>query len=155
MLMLVGLGNPAPITPPTATTSASWPWTQLSAATGSRRGARVSKAQWRKAISRARRAGPETRHVHELIGPVRGRSRALYKLAPGAVIVLYDELELAPGRLKVKQGGGSAGHNGIRSIDAHLGPEYWRVRLGIGHPGDKNRVHDYVLSDFPKAETED
>jgi PTH1 family peptidyl-tRNA hydrolase len=66
--------------------------------------------------------------------------------------VLYDEIDLAPGKVKVKQGGGAAGHNGIRSIDAHIGPDFWRVRLGVGHPGDKARVHGYVLSDFAKAE---
>ena len=68
------------------------------------------------------------------------------------ISVFYDELDLAPGRVRMKQGGGAAGHNGIRSIDAHGGPMYWRVRIGIGHPGDKARVHGYVLSDFAKAE---
>ncbi|MGE3905249.1 MAG: aminoacyl-tRNA hydrolase, partial [Reyranellaceae bacterium] len=66
--------------------------------------------------------------------------------------VLYDEIDLAPGKIKVKKGGGAAGHNGIRSIDAHIGPDFWRVRLGVGHPGDKSRVHGYVLSDFAKAD---
>ena len=87
-----------------------------------------------------------------LSGQSVGEAARFHKLAPESVLVLYDELELAPGRLKVKLGGGSAGHNGIRSIDAHLGANYWRVRLGIGHPGDKNRVHGHVLSDFSKAE---
>src|SRR6266403_448092 len=60
-----------------------------------------------------------------------------YKLPPERVIVLYDELDLAPGKMKVKRGGGAAGHNGIRSIDAAIGPDFWRVRIGIGHPGLK------------------
>lgn len=75
-----------------------------------------------------------------------------YKLEPEDVIVMHDELDLAPGKVKCKMGGGHAGHNGLRSIHSHLGPEYARVRLGIGHPGHKDRVASYVLSDFAKAE---
>jgi PTH1 family peptidyl-tRNA hydrolase len=66
--------------------------------------------------------------------------------------VFHDELDLAPGKLRVKIGGGNAGHNGLRSITAHMGNDYKRVRLGIGHPGDKTLVHSYVLSDFGKSE---
>jgi PTH1 family peptidyl-tRNA hydrolase len=75
-----------------------------------------------------------------------------YKLAPEDVVVIYDEIDLKPGQIRVKKGGGSAGHNGIRSIDAHVGPEFWRVRLGVGHPGAPELVHRYVLQDFAKAE---
>jgi len=75
-----------------------------------------------------------------------------YKLDAGDVIVFYDELDLAPGKCRVKTGGGTAGHNGIRSLHAHVGPDYTRVRLGIGHPGDKRLVSNYVLSDFAKAD---
>jgi PTH1 family peptidyl-tRNA hydrolase len=75
-----------------------------------------------------------------------------YKLAPAAMIVLHDELDLPPGRLRVKRAGGHGGHNGLRSIDQHVGPDYWRVRLGIGHPGDKDRVAGYVLHDFARAD---
>lgn len=75
-----------------------------------------------------------------------------YKLEPEDVVVLHDELDLAPGKVKFKMGGGHAGHNGLRSIHSHLGPEYGRVRLGVGHPGHKDRVAGYVLSDFAKAE---
>lgn len=81
-----------------------------------------------------------------------GQALRFYKLQPDAVTVFYDDLDLAPGKLRVKIGGGAGGHNGIRSLDRHLGPEYRRVRLGIGHPGDKARVHGYVLSDFAKAD---
>ena len=69
-----------------------------------------------------------------------------------ALVVIHDELDLAPGKVRVKVGGGDAGHNGLRSITAHLGPDYKRVRIGIGHPGDKALVHHYVLSDFAKSE---
>ena len=75
-----------------------------------------------------------------------------FKLDPDAMIVLHDELDLPAGKLRVKAGGGHGGHNGLRSIDQHVGPYYWRVRLGIGHPGDKSLVTGYVLHDFAKAD---
>ena len=75
-----------------------------------------------------------------------------YKIDLEDIFVLYDELDLAPGKLRVKTGGGAAGHNGIRSIDAHLGNGFRRVRIGIGHPGDKSRVGNYVLGNFSKAD---
>lgn len=73
---------------------------------------------------------------------------AFYKILPEDIVVFHDELDLAEGRLRVKKGGGAGGHNGLRSIDEYLGPEYWRVRLGIGHPGDKDLVSPYVLGNF-------
>jgi len=75
-----------------------------------------------------------------------------YKLGPADLVVFHDELDLAPGKCRVKQGGGHAGHNGLRSIHAHLGEAYGRVRLGIGHPGHKDAVSAYVLHDFAKAD---
>jgi PTH1 family peptidyl-tRNA hydrolase len=85
-----------------------------------------------------------------------GRSVAeaarFYKIPLEDIVVFHDELDLAPGKLRVKVGGGDAGHNGLRSITAHMGKDYKRVRLGIGHPGDKARVHGYVLNDFAKSE---
>ncbi len=75
-----------------------------------------------------------------------------FKLAAGEVTVFQDELELPPAKVRVKVGGGIAGHNGLRSISAHIGNDYRRVRLGIGHPGVKELVHGYVLSDFAKDE---
>jgi PTH1 family peptidyl-tRNA hydrolase len=75
-----------------------------------------------------------------------------YKLKPSDVVVLHDELDLAPGKLRTKQGGGHAGHNGLRDIERHIGADFRRVRIGIGHPGDKSRVTGYVLSDFAKAD---
>jgi PTH1 family peptidyl-tRNA hydrolase len=81
-----------------------------------------------------------------------GEAMRFYKLDLDAVIVLHDELDLAPAKVRVKVGGGNAGHNGLRSISAHIGNDYKRVRLGIGHPGDKALVHHFVLSDFAKSE---
>lgn len=78
---------------------------------------------------------------------------AFYKLPIEAITAFHDELDLAPGKVRVKQGGGAAGHNGLRSMDRMLGTQnYWRVRLGIGHPGSKERVLGYVLGDFAKAD---
>ncbi|MBM3570413.1 MAG: aminoacyl-tRNA hydrolase [Alphaproteobacteria bacterium] len=85
-------------------------------------------------------------------GQAVGEAARFHKLEPAAIVVLHDELDLAPGKVRVKTGGGHAGHNGLRSLDAHLGKDYRRVRIGIGHPGDPARVHHYVLSDFAKAE---
>ena len=82
-----------------------------------------------------------------------GAAQRFYKLAPEEIAVIYDEIDLAPGKLRVKRGGGSAGHNGIRSIDAAIGEDYWRVRLGVGHPGVKELVQPYVLQNFDAEET--
>ncbi len=81
-----------------------------------------------------------------------GEALRFYKLSPDDVIVFHDELDLAPGKLRMKAGGGHAGHNGLRSIHAHIGEAYRRVRLGIGHPGHKSKVAGYVLHDFAKAD---
>ena len=85
-------------------------------------------------------------------GDAVGPAARFYKIPPEQVAVIYDEVDLAPGKLRVKQGGGSAGHNGIRSIDANLGYDYWRVRLGIGHPGVKELVPHWVLQNFTAAD---
>lgn len=87
-----------------------------------------------------------------LSGQAVGEAMRYLKLTPADVTVLHDELDLTPGKCRVKRGGGHAGHNGLRSIHQHIGAEYDRVRLGIGHPGHKDRVAGYVLSDFAKAD---
>jgi peptidyl-tRNA hydrolase, PTH1 family len=84
-----------------------------------------------------------------------GEALRYYKLGTDALTVFHDELDLAPFKVKVKQGGGTAGHNGLRSIDQHLGPEFRRVRMGIGHPGHKDRVTGYVLGNYAKTEIDD
>ena len=81
-----------------------------------------------------------------------GEAMRFYKLTPADVTIFHDELDLAPFKLKVKTGGGHAGHNGLRSTDAHIGPEFRRIRLGIGHPGHKDRVTGHVLGNFAKVE---
>ena len=81
-----------------------------------------------------------------------GEAMHFFKMTLGDISVFHDELELPPGKIRVKVGGGIAGHNGLRSISAHAGNDYRRVRIGIGHPGVKDLVHAYVLNDFAKAE---
>src|SRR5437660_7990791 len=75
-----------------------------------------------------------------------------YKIGPAEIVVIHDELDLRPGKVRVKRGGGNAGHNGLRSIDAMIGPDYWRIRIGIGHPGVRELVHPYVLQNFTEDE---
>lgn len=87
-----------------------------------------------------------------LSGDCVGACARFYKIEPAEIAVIHDELDLAPGKLRVKLGGGTAGHNGLRSIDAAIGPDFWRVRLGIGHPGVKELVLSYVLQDFSAEE---
>jgi peptidyl-tRNA hydrolase, PTH1 family len=82
-----------------------------------------------------------------------GAAARFFKLDPGEVAVIHDELDLAEGKLRVKRGGGAAGHNGLRSIDALFANDYWRVRIGIGHPGARELVLAYVLQNFPAEET--
>ena len=77
---------------------------------------------------------------------------SFYKIRPSEIVVIHDEIDLKPGKLRVKKGGGSAGHNGLRSIDALLGADYWRVRVGVGHPGVKELVQPYVLQNFAAEE---
>ncbi len=77
---------------------------------------------------------------------------SFYKIPPGEIVVIHDELDLRPGKVRVKRGGGNAGHNGLRSIDAMIGPDFWRVRIGIGHPGIRELVHPYVLMNFTAEE---
>ncbi len=93
---------------------------------------------------------PET--FMNLSGQSVGEAMRFYKLTPADVVVFHDELDLKPGKLKYKMGGGHAGHNGLRSIHQHIGEAYGRVRMGIGHPGQKDLVSRYVLHDFHKMD---
>lgn len=88
-------------------------------------------------------------------GAAAGEAARFYKLTPEQIVVFYDEIDLAPGRFRMKTGGGAAGHNGIRSIAASaIGPGFRRARMGVGHPGQAELVHGYVLSDFHKADAD-
>ena len=81
-----------------------------------------------------------------------GEALKFYKLTPADLVLFYDEIDLAPGRFRMKTGGGAAGNNGVRSVTAHIGPDFRRARLGVGHPGHKDRVQGHVLSDFHKVD---
>lgn len=89
---------------------------------------------------------PET--FMNLSGDSVGAAARFYKIEPHEIAVIHDEIDLAEGKVRVKRGGGAAGHNGLRSIDDAIGPDYWRVRLGVGHPGMKELVEAYVLQNF-------
>lgn len=91
-------------------------------------------------------------HMNES-GRAAGEAMRFYKLTPGDLVVFHDELDLPPGKLRMKTNGGHGGHNGLRSLTDHLGPEFRRARLGIGHPGHKDAVTPWVLGDFAKADT--
>ncbi|KQV38285.1 MULTISPECIES: aminoacyl-tRNA hydrolase [unclassified Rhizobium] len=87
-----------------------------------------------------------------LSGESVGEAMRFYKLEPKDIVAIYDELDLPPGKARIKTAGGHGGHNGIKSLDAHCGKDYRRLRLGIGHPGAKEMVHNHVLGDFAKAD---
>lgn len=153
MLLLVGLGNPGPryannrhnigfmALDKIVRRHGLGPW---------RRRFQGQLAEGRIDDTRVLALKPET-YMNES-GRAVGEALRFFKLDPEQVVVFYDEIDLAPGKLRVKRGGGTGGHNGLRSLDAHIGPEYLRVRLGIGHPGHKDQVHGHVLSDFAKAD---
>ena len=102
-------------------------------------------------IGGAAHPAPEARHLHERQRPRGPRGDGLFKKEAGDVTVFHDELDLAPFKVKVKIGGGTAGHNGLRSTDAHIGNDFRRVRIGIGHPGHKDKVTRHVLGNYAKA----
>jgi peptidyl-tRNA hydrolase, PTH1 family len=87
-------------------------------------------------------------------GRALGQAMRFFKLTPEDIYVFYDEIDLEPGKIRFKTGGGAAGHNGIKSIISHIGPDFHRIRLGVGHPGHKDRVHGYVLKDFSRTDHE-
>ncbi|MFN3613191.1 MAG: aminoacyl-tRNA hydrolase [Rubrimonas sp.] len=153
MKLFVGLGNPGPRY---AETRHNVGWMAVDAIARAhgfgpeRRRFQGQLAEGRLGSEKVLILKPET--FMNLSGQAVGEALRFHKLTPADVVVFHDELDLAPGKCRVKQGGGHAGHNGLRSLHQHIGPDYARVRIGIGHPGDKNRVADYVLHPFPKAD---
>ena len=153
MMLFVGLGNPG--------TSHVWNRHNVGLMVVDAIAKRHGITPWRRRFQGVAAEGPLGGERVQLLLPgtfmnESGRAVAeamhFYKLTLADVLVFHDELDLTPSKVRVKIGGGNAGHNGLRSISAHIGNDYRRVRIGIGHPGDKEMVHGYVLSDFAKAE---
>ena len=157
MLILAGLGNPGPKYAGNRHNIGF----MAADAIASRWGFGAERSRFQSIASEGTIDGPE--------GPVRalllkpqtymnesgravGAAMQFYKAKPAQVVVFYDEIDMAPGRFRMKTGGGAAGHNGIRSITSQVGPEFRRARMGVGHPGDKELVHGYVLGNFAKSE---
>ena len=116
-----------------------------------------SRAKFSGSVAEGRIAGRRVVALKPLVymndsGRSVAQAAKFFRVPPAEIVVLHDEIDLAPGRLRVKRGGGHAGHNGLRSIHAHIGPDYCRVRLGVGHPGHKHRVVGHVLRNFVKAD---
>ena len=153
MLLLVGLGNPGPghsknrhnigymAVDEIVRRHSFGPW---------RRRFHGSVSEGRLAGRRATALMPET--YMNLSGQSVGAAVRYYRIDLDRVIVIHDEIDLVPGKVRVKQGGGNAGHNGLRSIDTHIGRGYKRIRIGVGHPGVRDVVGDYLLHDFSKAD---
>ncbi len=153
MLLLVGLGNPGPKHAQNRHNIGFLAVDEIVR----RQGFGPWRARFQGQVSEGRMGNekilvlkPET-YMNES-GRAVGEALRFFKLEPEEVFVFYDEIDLAPAKLRVKRGGGTAGHNGLRSLNAHIGPDFWRIRLGVGHPGRKELVHRHVLSDFSKAE---
>ena len=155
--LLVGLGNPGPEYEHTRHNAGFW-WVDAAAR---RLGARLTaeRAFFGLAGRATHPEGPvwllEPQTYMNLSGKAVAALARFYKIAPQELLVVHDELDLPPGQMRLKLGGGHAGHNGLRDIHAQLGsPDYWRLRLGIGHPGVKAEVANYVLRKPPAAERE-
>ena len=153
MLLLVGLGNPGKAYAGNRHNIGFMALDAIARACACapfRRKFHGAASEARLGTERALLLKPET-YMNES-GRAVAEAARFHRIALEDIIVLHDELDLAPGKLRIKIGGGDAGHNGLRSISAHMGSGYKRVRLGIGHPGDKSLVYSFVLSDFFKAE---
>ena len=152
-MLLVGLGNPGP----QYTGNRHNVGFMVIDAIAARYGFAASRARFRGELAQGRIGDREALALKPMTfmndsGKSVGEAARFYKIEGGDIIVFHDELDLAGGKVRVKRGGGAAGHNGLRSIDAHIGADYWRVRIGIGHPGDKRRVLGHVLDDFDEAD---
>jgi len=153
MLLLVGLGNPGPKYAKTRHNVGFLAMDAFAAA--------YATSPWRKKFQseaadaaiggvKALLLKPQT--FYNEAGSAAAEAMRFYKRTPGDVVAFYDEIDLAPGRFRMKRGGGAAGNNGIRSITAHIGDDFRRARLGMGHPGHKDLVMNYVLGDIAKAD---
>lgn len=153
MLLLVGLGNPGPSHAENRHNIGFMAVDRIVA----RHGLGSYRSRFQGLIAEGRLDGTKVLALKPMTymnesGRCVGEAARFYKLAPEDIVVIHDEIDLKPGKLRVKRGGGHAGHNGLRSIDQHIGRDYRRVRIGVGHPGDKDLVHPYLLGNFTKAD---
>ncbi|HXV74351.1 MAG TPA: aminoacyl-tRNA hydrolase [Sphingomonadales bacterium] len=155
MMLFVGLGNPGPAHAQNRHNAGFMAIDAIAEAYGIgpfRKKFKGSFAEGK--IGRAKLALLKPETYMNLSGESVRAAASFYKVPLAKIVVFYDEIDLASGKVKVKTGGGTAGHNGLESLVAHLGDGFRRVRIGIGHPGHKELVHRHVLSDFSKAEQE-
>ncbi|BCB28529.1 peptidyl-tRNA hydrolase [Sulfurimicrobium lacus] len=155
--LIVGLGNPGLEYEDTRHNAGFW-WVERIAA--ARKAMFNAEKKFHGLTTRAHLDGHETwllkpQTFMNRSGQAVGALAGFYKITPEEILVVHDELDLAPGDARLKKGGGHGGHNGLKDIIAHLGtPDFWRLRIGIGHPGDKNQVADYVLHPARREEQE-
>jgi len=154
--LIAGLGNPDPEYLATRHNAGFWFVDALAAENGARfspnRKLDADTTEVELSGRRIRLLKPMT-YMNES-GRALSKAANFFKIPTAQMLVVYDELDLPPGRVQLKFGGGHAGHNGMRSIIQHLGPEFWRIRIGVGHPGDRSRVTNHVLRRAPAAEEE-
>lgn len=145
--LIVGLGNPGREYETTRHNAGFWLVDELAQRHG---GAFRMEARFRAELARVQLAGAERWLVKPQdymnnSGRVTAAIAAFYKVEAAAILVAHDELDLVPGDLRLKQGGGAGGHNGLKDLIAHLGPDFWRLRVGVGHPGTRELVNPYLL----------
>ncbi len=155
MLLLVGLGNPGPSHAENRHNIGFMAVDRIVA----RHGLGSYRSRFQGLVAEGQMGGTKVLALKPMTymnesGRSVGEAARFYKLAPEDIVVIHDEIDLKPGKLRVKHGGGHAGHNGLRSVDQHIGRGYRRVRVGVGHPGDKDLVHPYLLGNFAKADLE-
>lgn len=155
MRLLVGLGNPGPRYERNRHNVGY----MVIAAIRRRYDFGAERSRFQSAVSEGEMSGRKVLALRPLTymnesGRAVREAMGFYKIDPSEILVIHDELDLAPGKVRVKRGGSAGGHNGLRSLDAHCGADYWRLRIGIGHPGVKEAVNVHVLSDFSKIDSE-
>ena len=156
MLILVGLGNPGPKHAKNRHNFGSMAAEEIAR----RYSFSAARSRFQSNVSSGVIGGEKTlllrpKTFMNLSGRAVGSAVRFHKIRARNVIVMHDELDLVLGKVRVKHGGGAGGHNGLRSLDSNIGKDYGRIRLGIGHPGEKHKVERYVLSDFHKSEIDD
>lgn len=156
MLILVGLGNPGPKYAHNRHNFGFMAAEEIAR----RYGFSAERSRFQSYVSTGQIGGEKTlllrpKTFMNLSGKAVGSALRFHKIRARNVIVMHDELDLVLGKVRVKHGGGAGGHNGLRSLDSNIGKDYKRIRMGIGHPGEKHQVERYVLSDFHKSELND